>query len=107
MTYVYALHAHDDLLELLIEGGVAAGALLLCLGALLVAGGARLRRHADAGRGAPSDILPVAATIACFVPLLHSLVDYPLRTYAVAVPFGLALATVLSSARAQPVRAGR
>ena len=35
MTYVYALHAHNDLLELLIEGGVAAGVLCLALFALL------------------------------------------------------------------------
>lgn len=108
MTYVYALHAHNDLLELLLEGGVIAAALLLCLFALIGAQveSFRSRPAKTADHNATAVRIHVAATIACVVPLLHSLVDYPLRTLAIAVPFGLALATGLSSTRALPSRAG-
>jgi O-antigen ligase len=108
MTYVYALHAHNDLLELLIEGGVIASALLLCLLAFVAMQFEAFRHRADASADvqSPAVKMHIAATIACVVPLLHSLVDYPLRTLAIAVPFGLALATGLSTPRVRPLRAG-
>ena len=103
MTYVYALHAHNDLLELLVEGGIAAGVLCLALFALLGAQVKSFTIHRLTGQAADRRI-HIAATIACLVPLLHSLVDYPLRTLAIAVPFGLALSTTFSPVRPPAAR---
>jgi hypothetical protein len=102
MREVFALHAHNDLLELLIEGGVAAGGLLLAL-VLIVA---RHEWFTSTPRRAGAVThsgrrIHMASTIACAVPLLHSFVDYPLRTLAIAVAFGLALSVLLSDATPQ------
>jgi O-antigen ligase len=87
----FALHAHNEALETAIEGGLP-GMLLLIAGIGLIAWAATKalarRRH--------SSRLVVAAAVATGVPLLHSLVDYPLRTLAVASVFGLVLAVLLA-----------
>jgi O-antigen ligase len=87
----FALHAHNDALETAIEAGLP-GMVLLVAGIALIAWAATrvLTRRRQANR------LAIAATVAAAVPLLHSLVDYPLRTLAVAAVFGLAVAVLLS-----------
>ena len=87
MTNVYALHAHNDLVELAVEAGIPGLILLLALLGLLVAG----VRKALTDRTSP-DAIMLAVLIAVLVPLAHSLVDYPLRTLAVAILFALVLA---------------
>ena len=84
---VFANHAHTDLLEFILEGGVPAVLLLVAFliwFAVRVASVWLLDRQRDP--------LAQGASIAALVILLHSLVDYPLRTGAIAALFGLSLA---------------
>lgn len=96
MTGVFADRAHDDVLQLGIEAGIPGLVLLLALLAMLVAAAARTLRP---GSGAPGarDGFGKAACIALLVPMLHSLVDYPLRTLAIACVAGLALSVLLAA----------
>lgn len=81
-------HAHNDLLEILVEAGIA-GALLLAAAALALAARfwslARAKRTADTG-------LALGGLAMLTLMLLHSLVDYPLRMHAIAAVAGLAVA---------------
>ncbi|MEP9373761.1 O-antigen ligase family protein [Mesorhizobium sp. KR1-2] len=73
----YANHAHNDYLELIFEGGVMAA--LLIAGYVAMIGAQLLRiRHSHFHKAAFLGVLFV---------LIHSSVDYPLRTMAIAVPF--------------------
>ena len=83
----YINHAHNEYLELLLEGGVPA---LLGLLAYLFL----LLRAAFA----PATPLRTAALLGIFFLLVHSLVDYPLRTMAMALVFALLNAIVFSPA---------
>lgn len=87
----YVNHAHNDYLELLIEAGLPAAILLL--GFFWWWGG----RAAEAWRG-PGATEEKAAVVASAAILLHSLIDYPLRTAAIAALFAVCLA-VLAGAR--------
>lgn len=91
MVASYALHAHNDVLELAIEAGVPGLLLAVALVGLLAAA---LRKVRVAGRDAVPTMAPYA--LAAGVPLAHSFVDYPLRTLAVAVLFALLLAQLLA-----------
>ncbi len=91
VTGTFIAHAHNDYFEWIIETGMAGAALL---GLFLVwwffqlarlwsrpdLDGLRLRR---------------AASVACLVPVLHSLVDYPLRTPGIAALAGVCLAIMV------------
>lgn len=79
-------HAHNDYLEVTIETGLA-GILLLALFLVWWA-----RRAAGAWRSPDSSDAMKAATIASAALLLHSLVDFPLRTAALASVMAMALA---------------
>lgn len=81
---LYANHAHNDYLEIVLETGIFGAALLLFFFALLL-------RHA--GRTP----LTQAAFIAVAAVALHSVVDYPLRTFAVATPLTLLVVIILST----------
>lgn len=88
----YVNHAHNEWLELALEGGVPA---IILLAAFLVwFGSASL----SLWRRQPADVanldlaLARAATIIVTVLVLHSTVDYPLRTTALMVLFGWACA---------------
>lgn len=97
MGSTHALHAHNDLLQIGGEAGVPGLLLVLgFVGLLLVAAWISLRRNRD-----QEDPVLGAAAIAVFVPLAHSLVDYPLRTLAIAVVFGLVLAVLTVGTRQQ------
>jgi O-antigen ligase len=99
MTSVFADRAHDDVLQLGIEAGIPGLLLLLALLAILGTAAARKFRM---GSRLPDahDAFGKVACIALLIPMLHSLVDYPLRTLAIACVFGLALSVLLA---AQPV----
>lgn len=81
---VYANHAHNDYLELLLETG------FLFFIPLMVLFFFQLFRHAM------RNALTQAATLSVLAVLLHSLVDYPLRTMAIATIFTVLLAIILS-----------
>ncbi|MER9133412.1 O-antigen ligase family protein [Mesorhizobium sp. M0768] len=73
----YVNHAHNEYLEMAFEGGVLAILLLAGYFVLLFAALARVRR----------DPLQKAAFLSVSFLLIHSLVDYPLRTGALAMTF--------------------
>jgi len=70
-------HAHNDYVELIFEGGVLAGALLLAYLILLVRQAAMIRFNQ----------FQKAALLSITFLLIHSVVDYPLRTMALSVTF--------------------
>lgn len=84
MGSTYALHAHNDVLEIAIELGFPGLLLVALLLAMLI----MRSRRALAGNVLSTPVIALAA----WVPLIHSLVDYPLRTLAVTVLFALMLA---------------
>ncbi|CAN7646012.1 O-antigen ligase family protein [Mesorhizobium sp. LjRoot246] len=73
----YVNHAHNDYLELTLEGGVAVVFLVTAYLILLLASSVGARR----------DPLQKAAFLSVSFLLVHSLVDYPLRTAALAMIF--------------------
>ena len=75
----YINHAHNDYLELLFEGGLPAGPLLLAFVWLLAS---RIVETLGSQRH-------MAAALALVFVLVHSLVDYPLRTLAIAFSFAM------------------
>lgn len=94
-TTTYAIHAHNDYAELALEMGVP-GLILLTI--FLIWWGAaveRVWRSAEAGPYAR------AASIASAAILIHSFVDFPLRTAAISACFGVCLA-LLADRRAPP-----
>lgn len=73
----YVNHAHNDYLEIVFEGGILAAGVLALYIALLVGRMLEIRLGA---------FQKAAALAICFL-LVHSLVDYPLRTFALALSF--------------------
>ncbi len=75
----YVNHAHNDYLELIFEGGIFAAALLIiffCLFLWRVFETIQLPLHK-------------AATLSVLFVLIHCVVDYPLRTLGMAIPFAM------------------
>ncbi|MDT8759734.1 O-antigen ligase family protein [Sphingomonas psychrotolerans] len=72
----YFNHAHNDLLEVFLEGGIAGGALLAAALAWLVYAGIRAWR---AGPGTRQG-LPKAGAVALLLIVIASAFDYPART---------------------------
>lgn len=99
VTATFVIHAHNDYAEIALELG-AAGILLM---ALFLAWWAvavwRTWRTAEAGPFAR------AATIASAAILVHSLVDFPLRTAAISACFAMCLALLADSRAAPPKEA--
>lgn len=97
LSYVFLNHAHNDLIEFLIEGGILSLAVLLWL---LISLGAHIIRLWRAR--APIN-LNVAygrlATIICGLLLMSSLLDYALRIPAVMVIFVFAYMWILTASR--------
>jgi O-antigen ligase len=97
---VYVNHAHNDLAELWLEAGWALPVVVLPLLAAFVFAGW------EAWRGVPG-LSPAmlglrrAAWIALLLVLLHSLVDYPLRTTAHLAVFGMLASFLVSGPRRQ------
>ncbi|WP_345099249.1 O-antigen ligase family protein [Chelativorans composti] len=75
--YYYVNHAHNDFLEVIFEGGLLAALLLALYLCLLMAQIMQVRHNQ----------FQKAAFLAILFVLAHSVVDYPLRTMAVAVAF--------------------
>lgn len=78
LTFAYWNHAHNDWLQLLAESGAAGGLLMLLVGYFIQARVKNIvRTRSDDAERYPYLIL---AFICIMLALIHSLVDYPLRT---------------------------
>jgi O-antigen ligase len=103
MLVSYVNHAHNDWLELGLEGGIPA---LVIAGAFLVWWG---RATLAAWRPFPKVqfeidyLLPRAASISGFCLLLHSVVDYPLRTTCMSVVFAFTCALLVAPVAPRPI----
>ena len=96
MISEYINHAHNDWLELWLEGGFPAAMLMAAFVILFFWQAARVWNP----RGPyASHVLPRAASIGVLVLLLHSAVEYPLRMPALACIFALLMAIMLTSPR--------
>ena len=86
-------HAHDDYLELVIETGIPGMLLVVAFIGWFVMMCVRL------WRGAGRDPFAVAGAITAGMIMVHSLVDFPLRTSAIAASFAMALAMLVQPRR--------
>jgi O-antigen ligase len=97
VTNEYVIHAHNDYVELALETGLAGIIVILVFLAWWAGAVWRVWRTAEAGPYAR------AAAIASAAILAHSLVDFPLRTAAIAASFAMCLA-LLADRRAPAPR---
>lgn len=95
----YVNHAHDDWLELTLEGGLPALVVLAAFLAWFVLAAWRAWRDPRAHGLDPN--FARAGSIAALLPLLHSTVDYPMRSIAITVVFALSCALLLQPAAAE------
>ena len=93
VTVAWVNHAHNDYLELLLETGLPGLLLMLLFLAWFCAQAIRVWRSPF------SSLFAKAATIASAAILAHSIVDYPLRTAAIAAIFGACLGMMVQSPR--------
>lgn len=98
----YLNHAHDDYLELWLEGGLMGLAFALGFVAWWAWGSLNAWRAVWRKRagGFPPSVLPAAASASIGLLLLHSGVDYPVRTTALACVLAFCCAVL---AQARPV----
>lgn len=98
----YVNHAHNDYLEFVLETGLPGAALLVLFGLWVV-----LRIVAIGRSGTRADFPPLAWSGAVIVALtmLHSIVDYPLRTHAISCLFAFASALLIAPPRVNRVEA--
>lgn len=89
----YVNHAHDDYLELAVETGVPGVLVILLFLAWWAIAAINMLRSPAA------DQFAKAGAIASAAILLHSLVDYPLRTGAISAVFAMSLALIILSRR--------
>ncbi len=89
----YVNHAHNDYLELAVEMGLPGIALILLFLAWWATSVWRLLRSPAA------DHYAIAGAVASAAVLLHSALDYPLRTAAIGVVFAMCLVLILQSRR--------
>lgn len=94
----YVNHAHDDWLELVLDGGLPALALILGFLLWYVRASIRIWREPPRTGSAVDRALARAGSIIVGLLLLHSTVDYPLRTTSLMVVFAFAAALMISPA---------
>jgi O-antigen ligase len=101
MREAFVNHAHNDWLEIVLEGGVPALLLLVAFLLWFLGQAFRIwRRRGDAS----GDLTMMAASLSASLLLLHSAVDYPLRTPALMTLFGLCLGLMASPVALRQVR---
>lgn len=81
-SHAYINHAHDDILELWLETGIFGMALMGAFAAWFVSRAAKIWRQGSVGANEFDRSLARAATIAVALIIVHSFLDYPLRTAA-------------------------
>lgn len=89
----YVNHAHNDYLELAVETGLP-GIILMAIFLLWWA-----KAVFDMLRSPAADQFALAGAIASAAILMHSMVDYPLRTAAIGAVLAMSLALILQSRR--------
>lgn len=94
VTRQYANHAHNDYLEIVLELGIAGLLLILAFIAWWAMAVVRVWRSEVPGAG-----MARAASVAIGVVLLHSIVDYPLRTAAIGAVVAFACALLIPAPR--------
>lgn len=87
-------HAHNDVAEVLLELGLVGGLAMVL--ALLWLARSTIRLWRNPGLGETGD-LGRGAALACWLMLAHSVVDYPLRTAAMAALLGVAVALITNA----------
>jgi O-antigen ligase len=97
MQSTYVNHAHDDWLEIVLEGGMPAVALLI--GFLIWWGRAGVALWRKAGG---RETLTRGAWLVTLVLLIHAFLDYPLRSPAIMCVFALACAMLIPPVTAEP-----
>ena len=95
VTPEYVVHAHNDYAELALELGLAG---VLLIGVFLAWWTAAARAGWRTGGGGP---YARAASITSAVILVHSVVDFPLRTAAISATFAMCLALLINRRPAQ------
>ena len=95
VTPEYVVHAHNDYAELALELGLAG---VLLIGVFLAWWTAAVRAGWRTGGGGP---YARAASITSAVILVHSVVDFPLRTAAISATFAMCLALLINRRPAQ------
>ena len=107
VQFVYVNHAHNDWLELWLNGGVPA--ILLVIGFLAWFAGASFRLWRN-GRQEASVLdlaLAQAASIVIILLFLHSIVDYPLQIPTLSVLFAIACAYLIPRRRSKDEMSAR
>ncbi|MEO1660384.1 MAG: O-antigen ligase family protein [Pseudomonadota bacterium] len=92
VTATFVAMAHNDYLQVIMEGGLLGGALLLFA---LYWYGSSFFKIWGKSRGGSKVALRKFASVAVLAILLHSIVDYPARTPAIAAVFGLCIALMV------------
>ncbi len=92
----YINAAHNDYAQWWMEGGFVTIVAMLAITGILIASAIRLLRLP---RESNVRTTGMAALLALIVPLLHSTVDYPLRTPALMSAFGMLAGIALAAAR--------
>ena len=100
VTDEYVIHAHNDYAEIALELGVPGVILLVAFLAWWVTAVFAVWRRGEGGPFAR------AASVASAAILVHSLVDYPLRTAAISACFAMCLALLGAGARTQREQRG-
>lgn len=99
VSTTFVNHAHDDLLETLIETGVFG------LAAIGLFAGWFVRRAWALWSGARRNAIQLAASIVIGTELIHSVVDYPLRTAAMSAVMAIACVLLVRQADMPRTRA--
>jgi O-antigen ligase len=100
VTNTYVNHVHSDWIEIVLETGIFGLGLLLAFLAWWTS------RAIAIWRASEPDPFSRAATIASAAIMAHSLVDYPLRTAAIAAVFA-ACCAIMAARRAAPARTAK
>lgn len=95
VSHEYTNHAHNDYLEFVLELGTVGGILILAFLIWWLTRSVAAWRSNFEGSG-----LARAGSVMIFIVLLHSIVDYPLRTSAVGALFAFACALLVPYAAA-------
>ncbi len=104
-THAYVNRAHNDFLELWLEAGVAGLVAMLLFLVWVAFACLRVWRRGLPGAAHGDSLLACAATLALVLLLVHSSVDYPLRTTALMAVFALVTAMVIAPVRVKVVSA--
>ena len=97
----YVNHAHDDWLELWLTGGAPAIVLMLCFFIWFAGIAGSVWRRGPPDASALISHSPARHRFVIVLLLLHSVVDYPLRTAALSVLFAMACAIMTPGRRSK------